>query len=315
MWFSHEIQNAFYRAKLAGAKFFSIGSSTLGKHILCAHVGNKVGPQILVQAAIHAREHITTLLACRQIEYCLRNFRGIGGIYFVPLLNPDGVDIAINGSKNLQGCVKKKIDDALKYKDHRLFKANANLVDLNVNFDAKWGRGLSNVGAPSTENFIGMHPHSEAETRVITEFTKKIKPVFTISYHCKGEEIYYKFHQKRRVNKLHYAIAKLVAKQCGYPVKTPKGSVGGFKDYCVSKLNIPSVTIEVGSDSLTHPIGKESLQKILKEHARLPLVMLENFVRCDILLSWINLQTSRKKVLCALRYFKVAARQKKARCQ
>ena len=41
-----------------------------------------------------------------------------------------------------------------------------------------------------------------------------------------------------------------------------KVSSGGFKDYCVSKLKIPSITIEVGNDCLNHPITKEHLPEI-----------------------------------------------------
>ena len=40
-------------------------------------------------------------------------------------------------------------------------------------------------------------------------------------------------------------------------------SCGGLKDYCVSQLNIPSITIEVGSDKLTHPITERNIRKII----------------------------------------------------
>jgi len=43
-------------------------------------------------------------------------------------------------------------------------------------------------------------------------------------------------------------------------------SCGGYKDYCVSKLKIPSLTIEVGSDNLLHPIDEKHLDEIFYRH-------------------------------------------------
>ena len=309
MDFNADIRSAFERAKIKGARFFEIGRSVLGRPILCVHVGNMKGPQLIVHGAIHAREWVTALLVCRQIEFSLKiveRFKNFGGIYFIPMVNPDGVDIALNGTANIKN--KTEIEAALKGKDFRLFKANANLVDLNVNFDARWGEGQHNVRVRGTENFIGEYPHSEPEVKALVEFTEKVKPVFTISYHSKGEEIYYKFFQEGIEKKVHLAIAQFVAAACGYPVKTPEGSVGGYKDWCVEKFGIPSVTIEVGHDDFSHPLGAEHLPRILRQQLKVPVLCLVNFVRCDIILSCQNFQESRKKNLCKLRFWKASVR-------
>ena len=70
------------------------------------------------------------------------------------------------------------------------------------------------------------------------------------------------------------AIAKALAKVTGYAVKNPQGSAGGYKDWCIEKLHVPSFTIEVGDDYLVHPIEKKHLDKIVKENLEVPMALL-----------------------------------------
>ncbi len=282
MQYNSEIQNSFYRAKLKGAKFFSIGKSFLGRDILCCHIGSMQGKQILVHGAIHAREYITTLLINRQIEYLLaKQKRGnldlqVGGIYFIPMVNPDGVDIVFNGAENINcKLIKERVNKILEKSNKQLFKANANLVDINVNFDAKWGEGKHNKTVEGTENYIGAFCESENETKVLKTFTQKIKPSATVSYHSKGEVIYYKFKSDSLTLKEARSLAKLASAVTGYKIVSQGSSSGGFKDYCMEKLSIPSLTIEVGRDDLTHPLSKKDLPHILQQNLKLPLRILE----------------------------------------
>ena len=63
----------------------------------------------------------------------------------------------------------------------------------------------------------------------------------------------------------------------GYKIKKIKGSVGGYKDWCIQKLKVPSVTIEVGSDILSHPIGKQALPKIYSKNKNVIKVITKEF--------------------------------------
>lgn len=211
-------------------------------------------PKIIVQYSIHAREYITTYLALKQIQNCLRS-QNKGTVYFIPCVNPDGVNIALNKNP--------------------LYKANGRGVDLNVNFDAKWGTGVFNKTVRGDANYIGEYPFSEKETAILKDFTFKVNPHGTISYHAKGEEIYYEFFQNEKDKKRDLKIAEAVAKETGYKIKSTIGSVGGYKDWCIEKLKIPSFTIEVGNDNLTHPIGKEHLKDIYKKNKRVIKVFIE----------------------------------------
>ena len=203
-----------------------IGYSVCGRAIFAMHVGADVGRQFVAVYAVHAREWITARLALEHIA------RGIGknfGGWVIPLLNPDGAEIA-------------QAEDPL-------WKANGRGVDLNCNFDARWGTGTRNTRRRGAENCIGDYPFSEPETLALKNFTLKIMPCVTFAFHTKGGEIYWEFcgrGEKRG--------AELLAAATGYVPKVITGSAGGYKDWCIERLNISAYTIECGADSLVHPI-------------------------------------------------------------
>ena len=225
-----------------------IGKSLYHLPIYCLTVQKSSYPTLIVQGAMHAREHITAHLILRMFEHFLEC--GIAGrVHFIPIVNPDGVNYCENFN--------------------RLYKANGRGVDLNVNFPAKWGKGDKNVLVPGTENYIGEFPLSEPESSCLCSFSLKEKPNMTISYHSKGEEIYWEFGQKGIRRKKHKELAEIAQNLTGYKVKLTKGSCGGYKDWCIQELKIPALTIEVGSDELIHPIGEEFTDAIFEKNRNL----------------------------------------------
>lgn len=217
-----EVKN-FYNA-YQGKKCV-IGYSFLGREIFAMHTGKDTGRQIISTYAIHGREYITARLALKHIN----TGTGDNGCWTIPLVNPDGAIIS--------------------QKVNALWKANARGVDLNCNFDAGWGSGKLNTKVQGSENCIGAYPFSESETAALRDFTLRIRPYTTLSFHTKGEEIYWEYGgcgDERG--------AQILASVTGYKPKIIYGSAGGYKDWCIEKLHIPAYTIECGSDSLTHPI-------------------------------------------------------------
>ena len=210
-----------------------IGYSVAGREIYAFHVGEPTGRQFIAVYAVHAREWITAKLAIKHIKKGVKR----GGGWIVPLLNPDGAEIS--------------------QRKNPLWKANGRGVDLNCNFDADWGQGRLNTRVRGSENCIGDKPFSEPETAALRDFTLKTRPYVTLSFHTKGEEIYYEFNGKGDIRG-----AEVLAKATGYEVKRIYGSCGGYKDWCIQKLCIPAYTIECGADNLEHPIKK--LKKVKK---------------------------------------------------
>ena len=231
-----------------------IGSTENGVLIPFFKVVKSERPVILAQYAIHAREYVTTYVSMMQAEdFAIRGKKGT--VYFVPAVNIDGIAEVLSGYKT--------------------YKANARMVDLNVNFDAKWGQGAKNVREKAAENYIGERPFSESETRSLRDFTLDIQPDVTLSYHSKGEEIYWEFFQKNRERERDFKIASAVSAVTGYPLKSAGKSAGGYKDWCVEKLRLPAITIEVGDDRLSHPIGEEFARGIFLKNRDVIILLTE----------------------------------------
>ncbi len=209
-----------------------IGYSVQGREIYALHVGETLGRQFIAVYAVHAREWITARLALKHVKYGVKR----GGGWIIPLLNPDGAHISQTSFP--------------------LWKANARGVDLNCNFDADWGTGRLNTAVRGGENCVGDYPFSEPETAALRDFTMRVRPYATLSFHTKGEEIYYEFNGFGDIRG-----AQIISGACGYEVKRIFGSAGGYKDWCIQKLKIPAYTIECGSDSLFHPITRLSKLK------------------------------------------------------
>ncbi len=273
-----ELINQILQLQEEGLEIFNVGKSVLGKNILATHVGDYSGTQIIIQAGIHAREYITSLLLVEQARY-LHNNQLVtdGGIYFVFLTNPDGAEISLDGIDVVDCEITKNylISANNGNLDFSQYKANINLVDLNTNFDANWGEGSQNVFCPATENFIGFYPNSEREVQNLINLTLRNKPLLTISYHTKGNVIFYGFEGQSEKNLIRdRTIGESLSEVTGYPLILTENSTGGYKDWCINTLKIPAYTIEVGDENLPHPLGIETLPEIYARNKDVPLIAL-----------------------------------------
>ncbi|MBQ9729088.1 MAG: hypothetical protein IJV85_05800 [Clostridia bacterium] len=252
----YQIVSEFYESVTTKKRI--IGKSVFGRNLYAFQVGSG-SPVGIAQYAIHGREFITARLALKQYSVGVKK----GSMWFIPLINPDG---CLLSEKGLESVPKKRDRERLLQwndgEDFSLWKANGRGVDLNVNFDADWGKGVKNVHTAGAENYIGRRPFSEPESRALRRFTQSIRPDYTVSYHTKGEEIYWYFSQSLRVCGRDKALAVALSTSTGYPLCYAKGSVGGYKDWCIQTLKIPAFTIEAGADYFTHPLCESGLCNI-----------------------------------------------------
>lgn len=219
-----------------------IGKSYLGRNIYAFFIGEEGGVTGICQYAMHAREWRTARLAFEHIRHGLT----AGGAWIIPLVNPDGALLCQKGISSIKDeKIKKRLLKINGSGDFSLWKANADCVDLNVNFDAKWGTGDFNLRLPAPANYIGPAPFSEKESVALRDFTIEVNPSFTLSYHSVGGEVYWFFGQGVKNGARDKKIAYALSKACGYPLKYTFGSAGGYKDWCVEKLKIPAFTVEV----------------------------------------------------------------------
>ena len=246
-----------------------IGKTMLGRNIYAVEkVVNENFFTAIFVASVHAREYISTELLCRFLDDGLFDEITRFNVSCILMANPDGVELCYDGERSVKDeNLKRQLIKINNYsKDFSLWKANAAGVDVNNNFDANFGQNTSR-SFPSTQGYVGLFAESEKETQALVEFTQSKKVFLTISYHRKGEEIYYNFFQTKNNLERDFLIADRFAKSTGYQIKNVESvSSGGYKDWCVQKLKIPALTIEIGSDNLSHPISKNHLEEIYAKH-------------------------------------------------
>ena len=250
----------------------SIGESILGKKLYMLTLGNEEADKsILYVGAHHGCEWITTLILLRLVnEICeyyktakqpfginLQNMLATRCIRIVPLLNPDGVDMQINGISE---------DNVLYYRIMKMsggdlshWQANARGVDLNHNYDAGFAEYKllekeMGIVAGSTK-YSGEYPFSEPESGALSNFIRfddSIKMILTL--HSAGEVIYYS--SGKYAPKGADSIAKKLSKLSGYEIGEPEGtaSYGGLTDWYIGEFDRPSFTIECGKGVTPLPI-------------------------------------------------------------
>lgn len=252
----------------------SLGKTADGRDIWDCVIGNPNAPkQILIQAGMHAREHINSLLMMQEIEYILENYEtgywdGLNlrdmfeqvQLHIVPMVNPDGVTISQLG---LEGLKRQDLRDKVYsiwqedvkdgYASSNLatalsrWKNNAEGVDINQNFDSNWYDGTDKVTRPSSVYYKGTAPASEPEAAALVNLINSYSNwKFTISVHSTGSLIYI----DTKGNQVYGASAGFawnLHELSGYQITGDVSSGRGFKDWCQSKSNpIPSVTVETG---------------------------------------------------------------------
>lgn len=234
-----------------------IGVSEAGREIPVIKIGNPNGKHhVLMQGAIHGREHFTAWLLMAVAEYSLvRNYLADSEVcyHIIPMTNPDGVTISQAGVLDEAQTAIYQNDLSAGYTGSALqeyarqWKANALGIDLNRNFPSGWENSLEHE-APSSEKYRGAKPFAAAESRALRDYTLKYAFSATISFHSHGSVIYYQYGDKQPVNSLSYSLAQAVREVTGYIPTAHDGTTGaGYKDWAMDTLGIPSLTVEIGN--------------------------------------------------------------------
>ena len=255
----------------------SLGTTEDGRELFLAVLGSPdASNAIVVQAAIHAREYMTTLLTMKQLEYYLYYYdtgyyNGIPysdifehtAVYLIPMLNPDGVAISQKGLEGIRsetireeivswyerdyqnGTTSYNLSDYLKY-----FKSNANGVDLNRNFDMGWDE-FTGSSAPGSDRYKGTAPGSEKESAALIDLTNSLNPRAAISYHATGSILYWDYGQtgefRGECESLTALISGLTSYRMIYRSAGARVNAAGYSDWAAGVKEIPAVTIEIGT--------------------------------------------------------------------
>ena len=100
------------------------------------------------------------------------------------------------------------------------------------------------------------------------ELTNDFGPDSTISYHSRGEYVYWYFGQTGEALDRDETLALHIRDLTGYACLTRENadvdSFAGYKDWCVEKLGIPAFTIENGANEWGVPVPIEHFDEIYR---------------------------------------------------
>ncbi|MFE4814247.1 M14 family zinc carboxypeptidase [Peribacillus simplex] len=237
-----------------------IGQTEKGKDIKAVKLG-KGKRSILLVGSHHGREWLSSILLMRMLEEYAAAYRAgkpVGeyqtesldevSIWFIPMLNPDGVSIQQGDLSNLNVFEKAAVWKMNRFsRNWSRWKANAKGIDLNRQYPAGWKEVMSDETKPTYQFYKGGKPLEAAEVKALTDFTKEVDPLIAVSYHTSGREIFWHYKNKRKNMARDYGIAKKTAELTGYELTFPeKEAVGsGFTDWFITKFNRPGMTIEL----------------------------------------------------------------------
>lgn len=255
--------------------YYSIGKSVMGRELYVARIGNPdAKKQILVSAGIHGREYLTPILAMKQIEFMLA-YHDVGYcetqayatlleafcFYIVPMTNPDGIMLSQEGigsvsdrslydkiyavyHKDFEAGYTKQtnIDEYLK-----IWKSNANAVDLNRNFDALWESVDTGMNRPSHKNYKGDVAASEPETRAMSALTESLPNLCAVlCIHSQGEVLYWNCGQEGTLRDETLRFTRMIAARNGYEIRPEQNNDASFSDWCALERGLVAVTVETG---------------------------------------------------------------------
>lgn len=191
--------------------------------------------EIVVSGGVHGRESINPIVLIQMAEdYITKKssfFESQGCIYMIPLLNPDGYEIA--------------------RMDHALWKTNAKGVDINRNFPSRMFK----------EKWENDMPGSEEETKALMKVLYSVNPDGYLDYHSRGKTIYYyRSQMSKEYNKKQLKIAKALAYSTGYSLEFPENEIesndsGGNTVHFFSEyFEKPALTIETVFDEERFPL-------------------------------------------------------------
>lgn len=224
------------------------GCSEQGRDIFVLKLGAG-DRRILLTAAIHGREYVTSGFLLKAVEYYAQGFCGdryLCGLsirklltdfsfYIIPQCNPDSVEISLRRAKP-----SVATEDFSPY----FYKENARGVNLNANFPYFW------ESVPK-ERKGGEYPASEKETRFLMEVCREYGFEKMISLHTRGGCVYWRDSGNGEVEG-DRAFAEKLHKLCKLELceetKDIEAYSGGFENWFRYKFKRPAVCVELIND-------------------------------------------------------------------
>ena len=240
-----------------------LGKSIGGRDILLLCAGDAEAEKSVVYVgAHHAMEYITSALLLRFLWELgdtvqsgsrlfgtdIRRMLARRRIMVIPMLNPDGVELHLNGM--WEGFPLAGRTEQMSGGDYSHWQANARGVDLNHNYDALFAEYKAIEAERGIEEgatlYSGVAPESEPETAAMCALLRYDPTVRTVlSLHTQGEVIYYGGNAAPTGSR---SLGRTLARMTGYTLEEAEdtASYGGLTDWFVRELERPAFTLECG---------------------------------------------------------------------
>lgn len=251
------------------------GRSVLNRKLYYLRLGTG-SHEVFYNAAHHAMEWITVPVLMKFAEdfcrayafghtiegYSPRSISETSSIYLVPMVNPDGVDLVLNGVSPNNPYYRELIQWNMGSSDFsHTWDTNNHGVDLNHNYDAEWEESVQaakqmGITGPAPRRYPGPYPESEPESHAMAAFTRAHDFRLALAYHAQGRVIFWNFMGLANENARQVGLT--LAQDSGYRLEEASGiaSTGGYKDWFIKEYGRPAYTVEVGQGQNPLPISQ-----------------------------------------------------------
>lgn len=235
-----------------------IGYSVLGKPLYAIRLGTGA-KEVFYSGAWHANEWMTAAVLMKFVEDAARAYAGnetLGGydvaqlleaftIWIVPLVNPDGVELSVEGMELCHPLYKEVMTINGGSRNFTGWTANVRGVDLNHQWPAGWEEeAKTSPDRPSPRHYGGSAPLSEPEARAVYAFTKAHDFLGVLAYHSQGQVIYWGYQQMEPPES-EKIVRRMQVLSTYQPIRTAD-SYAGYKDWFIQEYKRPGYTVEIG---------------------------------------------------------------------
>ena len=265
-----------------------IGKSVDNRDIYAVRLG-RGDVKITISASTHAREWISTNLVMYQIDqysqayfnnkkidgYDVRDLLNKTSIYYVPMVNPDGVTLVQKGASALSNS-KQLLRMNNGSNNFKHWKSNANGVDLNRNYPLGWNSNLiADPGRPSSQNLKGYKPLSEPESIALSNFSLQHDFKTAIAYHSSGEVLYWEYGTGKLLSEMRQ-LAQLISDKTGYPLRPSAAHGGGYYTHWFTEMTGGlSATPELSPYVGNRPVPISNFDRIWRQNHSIGLMLAE----------------------------------------
>lgn len=299
-------------------QLFSIGNSEFGLPIKVVRIGSKTPKKrsMLFVGNVHAREDYSSKFVMKFLNMYLLSFTGDSiiykkatdyladlDLYFMPVANPDGLKIAHEDWVNIEKFLPE-INQIKKIETFGEWKANGKGIDLNDSFDDgthALNKSYNSSPVPCSEGFKGKYAAEPIETQVIQKFVSEIRPLMTLSFHTKGDLIYWadsKTHSYfNGIDSLINDAALNVSNFSRMPVSPdPSTYGGGLENYVRYQFGLLGSCVELSSgDSERKQFPDSEFNKrVWKKAWKIPTTCIELVIKYANKIEEIGLKYKRE---------------------